>query len=116
MVRRYILVFLLMFPGLGCVVPDSVRMAEVTQAVIFDEMSDSFRTWVRAVATTTDAQETAKQELLLEIEKKRGQYRAIHEQLRRYLDTGGLAEAFEGALPVLEGYLEWLGQELNTEG
>lgn len=111
MVRRSLLVLLLMFPLVGCVAPDSVRMAEITQAVIFDEMSDSFRTWVEAVPDSPE-----KQDLLLEINKKRGEYRAIHDQLRRYLDTGGLVESFEGALPVLEDYLEWLGQELNTGG
>lgn len=101
--------------SMGCGAPEIVRRAEIQEAMIFDSVTGELRQWIQDLPEPTPQHAEIKARVLTIIEKRRGEYRALHEQIRLYLETDALAAALLEAEPTFLAYLEWLMEELRDE-
>lgn len=99
----------------GCGAPEVVQRAEIQEAMIFDSVTGSIRTWVGSLAEPTPEHAAVKEQVLALIERRRGEYRSLHEQVRKYLETDAVARALVETEPVFLDYLEWLVEEITDE-
>lgn len=97
----------------GCEAPRPVREAAIQEAVIFDSVTVEIRGWIQGLPEPTAEHAQVKARVLELIDLRRGEYRSLHQAVRRYLETDELARAYAEAEPVFRRYLEWLIEGLR---